>query len=379
MSARRVAHLIETDVLGGAERMLVHLAGALPTQGWTSVAFLPRGHDGWLTRALEAVGVSVEHYHLPRPFSPAFARELARTLQRHQITVAHSHEFTMAFYGAWAARQAGIPHVFTMHGGRYYANRLRRRLALRAAAMLSDAVIAVSDVVGERLARDIWLARSRVTTIPNGVPAEPSARATLREELRLPTGAILIVAVGTLFPVKGHRYLLEAVARLTAHHPGLHVAIAGRGDREPLAAFAAALSVAERVHLLGPRADVSNVLASADVFALPSLSEGLPLALLEAMFASRPIVASAVGEVPTALEQGRAGVLVPPGDAAALADALDRLLADPEDARALGERAARRAAATYGLERMVSSYTDLYNAVSSRAAADRGLRGTMTS
>ncbi len=132
MSARRVAHLIETDVLGGAERMLVHLAGALPTQGWTSVAFLPRGHDGWLTRALEAVGVSVEHYHLPRPFSPAFARELARTLQRHQITVAHSHEFTMAFYGAWAARQAGIPHVFTMHGGRYYANRLRRRLALRA-------------------------------------------------------------------------------------------------------------------------------------------------------------------------------------------------------------------------------------------------------
>ena len=351
MSARRVAHLIETDVLGGAERMLVHLAGALPTQGWTSVAFLPRGHDGWLTRALEAVGVSVEHYHLPRPFSPAFARELARTLQRHQITVAHSHEFTMAFYGAWAARQAGIPHVFTMHGGRYYANRLRRRLALRAAAMLSDAVIAVSDVVGERLARDIWLARSRVTTIPNGVPAEPSARATLREELRLPTGAILIVAVGTLFPVKGHRYLLEAVARLTAHHPGLHVAIAGRGDREPLAACAAALSVAERVHLLGPRADVSNVLASADVFALPSLSEGLPLA----------------------------GVLVPPGDAAALADALDRLLADPEDARALGERAARRAAATYGLERMVSSYTDLYNAVSSRAAADRGLRGTMTS
>ena len=171
--------------------------------------------------------------------------------------------------------------------------------------------------------------------------------------------------------MKGHRYLVEAVARLTARHPGLHVAIAGRGDREPVATCAAALGVADRVHLLGPRADVSNVLASADIFALPSLSEGLPLALLEAMFAARPIIASAVGEVPVALEHGQAGVLVPPGDVAALADALDRLLADLAGAQALGECAARRAAATYGLERMVDSYVRLYESVTWRSDPTR--------
>ena len=117
---------------------------------------------------------------------------------------------------------------------------------------------------------------------------------------------------------------------------------------------------------------MSNVLASADIFALPSLSEGLPLALLEAMFAARPIIASAVGEVPVALEHGQAGVLVPPGDVAALADALDRLLADLAGAQALGECAARRAAATYGLERMVDSYVRLYESVTGRGVYQPG-------
>jgi glycosyltransferase involved in cell wall biosynthesis len=369
MPAPRLAHLIETDIMGGAERMLVHLAKALRAQGWTNVAFLPAGRDGWLTRELEAADVTVEHFNLRRPFSPSFARNLARSLRRHQITVAHSHEFAMAFYGAWAARHAGIPHLFTMHGGRDYAHRLRRRIALRLAAMLSQRVVAVSDAVAARLARDLWLPRSRITTIVNGIPCQPLARGTLGEELGLPSDTRLIVSVGTLFPVKGHRFLVEALGRLVTRHASLHVAIAGRRETEtePLRTLAAELGVADRVHLLGPRADVSNVLASADLFALPSLSEGLPLALLEAMFAARPIVASAVGDVPAVLEGGRAGILVPPGDAGALAAALERLLADPAGAQALGQRAARRAAAEYSLERMVAGYAGLYQAVQPRA------------
>jgi glycosyltransferase involved in cell wall biosynthesis len=367
----RVAHLIETDILGGAERMLVHLAGALGSHGWGNVAFLPGGREGWLTRQLEAAGVTVEHVRFGQPFSPRFARDLAQAFERHEITVAHSHEFAMACYGAWAARRVGIPHLFTMHGGRDYAKRLRRRLALRLAAMLSQRVVAVSDAVAERLASDLWLPRSRITTIVNGIPGEPLTRGTLREELRLAPDARLIVSVGTMFPVKGHRYLVEALARLVARHSTAHVAIAGRSETETEAvrALAAALGVADRMHLLGPRDDVSNVLASADVFALPSLSEGLPLALLEAMFSALPIVASAVGEVPVVLDGGSAGILVPPGDVGALATALERLLADPADARALGQRAARRAAAEYGLERMVTGYTALYQAVQRRSTA----------
>ena len=116
----------------------------------------------------------------------------------------------------------------------------------------------------------------------------------------------------------------------------------------------------DRVHLLGLRSDVSAVLAAADVFVLPSLSEGLPLALLEAMLAGLPIVASDVGEVGVALAQGEAGLLVEPGNPAALAAAIDHLLHDLDHARHLGESAARRAAAEYEVSQMVGRYLGAY-------------------
>jgi glycosyltransferase involved in cell wall biosynthesis len=171
----------------------------------------------------------------------------------------------------------------------------------------------------------------------------------------------LAVAVGNLYPVKGHTYLLEALALLAVRFPRLHVAIAGRGELDgPLLARAHALHVADRFHLLGLRSDIGNVLAGADVFVLPSLSEGVPLALLEAMLAARPIVASAVGEVPTVLDGGRVGVLVPPRDVAALAGALVNLLSDPAQARRLGAAAAARAAEVYTLSAMIDRYVALY-------------------
>jgi glycosyltransferase involved in cell wall biosynthesis len=151
------------------------------------------------------------------------------------------------------------------------------------------------------------------------------------------------------------------MAQLASTHPQLHVAIAGRGDlAEALERQAADAGLATRVHFLGLRQDIANVLAAADVFVLPSLSEGLPLALLEAMFAARPIVASAVGDVPVALAGGAAGLLVPPGNATALAQAMHRLLAQPFEAQRLGQSAQARAAAEYGIDRMVQRYAELY-------------------
>jgi glycosyltransferase involved in cell wall biosynthesis len=267
-------------------------------------------------------------------------------------------------YGAWAARRAGVPHVIAMHGGRYYAQRLRRRLALRAAVALSARTVAVSEDSTRRLVRDLHLAPGRVATIPNGVPYAPPERVRLREELGLGAADRLLVSVGNLYPVKGHLFLVEALARVARQHPTAHLAIAGRGEQEPaLRACAEAHGIADRVHLLGLRADVPAVLAAADVFVLPSLSEGLPLALLEAMLAGRPIVSSNVGEVAVALAHGEAGVLVPPGDAAALAGALDRVLRDREASAQLGARAARRAAAEYELSRMVARWVSLYEVV----------------
>ena len=357
----RVAHLIETDGPGGAERMLAQLAGELQAGGCPGVAFLPAGQEGWLSRELAAAGIVVEYFQLDRPLSPKLAASLAAGFRRHRIDLAHSHEFTMAFYGAWAARRARVPHVITMHGARYYAGRLRRRVALRAAAGLSGGVVAVSQVLAGQLCRDLWMRPTRITTIPNGVRFDPLAESTVRSELALSPEDHLVVTVGNLYPVKGHRVLLDAAALLSSQHPNLHVAIAGRGElAAALAEQARELGLAGRLHLLGLRTDVANVLAAADVFVLPSLSEGLPLALLEAMCAARPIVASAVGEVPVALAAGAAGLLVEPGNATALAAALHRVLANRFEAQLLGKSAQARAAAEYGIARMVTRYAALY-------------------
>jgi glycosyltransferase involved in cell wall biosynthesis len=148
---------------------------------------------------------------------------------------------------------------------------------------------------------------------------------------------------------------------LAVRHPSVHLAISGRGELEgALLARAREHGLGHRVHLLGLRSDVPAVLAAADLFVLPSLSEGLPLALLEAMFAGCPIVATDVGQVRVALANGTAGILVEPGDSAALAGALERLLADPAEARRLGGIAAWHAAGEYDLSRMVQRYVGVY-------------------
>ena len=364
------AHLIETNGPGGAERMLATVATELQAAGSRNVVIAPAEGERWLQSELAGSGVIVEPFRLDRPFSPASARELEAVLRRHRVTVAHSHEFSMAVYGAWAARRAGVPHLFTMHGGRYYAERLRRRIALRIATAWSGSVVAVSEGLARHLSRDLWMRRSRIITVPNGVRQMPAAPSSLRRELGLSERATLIVAVGNLYPVKGHGFLLEALGQLHGTFPELHVAIAGRGALESdLRARAATLGVTDRFHLLGLRGDVPNVLAAADIFVLPSLSEGVPLALLEAMLAARPIVASAVGEVPTVLQYGDAGMLVQPGDAAALADALRGLLTEPQRARELSAAALKRATAEYTVDRMMQRYLGLYAMLTKGLAA----------
>jgi glycosyltransferase involved in cell wall biosynthesis len=356
----RIAQLIETDGPGGAERVVAQLARTLAAAGNPTVVFVPQRGEGWLAEELRGSGVAIEGFYLDRPLDPGLAARLAEAFRAHRIQLAHSHEFTMSVYGAWGAWGSSIPHVMTMHGGRYHAGQLRRRIALRAASQASQATVAVSDTVARALRRDLWIPRNQVTVVPNGV-APPRGDGTLRAELGLAPHERLLLAVGNLYAVKGHRYLVEALAWLRGQGFAVHVAIAGRGqEKQPLAEQAHALGVSDQLHLLGLRSDIGNLLSSADLFVLPSLSEGLPLALLEAMLAGCAVVASNVGDVATALDHGTVGRLVPPADSHALAHALGRLLAHPADAHFLGARARQRATTHYTVDRMVERYVALY-------------------
>jgi glycosyltransferase involved in cell wall biosynthesis len=187
--------------------------------------------------------------------------------------------------------------------------------------------------------------------------------ARLCMELGIPEERRLVLAVGNLYPVKDHATLLRAGAGLE----GVHVLIAGRGpELEGLASLARALGAASRVHLLGLRSDVARLLAAADLLVHPSRAEGLPLAILEAMAAALPVVASRVGGIPEAVVDGETGQLVRPCDPDVLRDAIRSVLHDPDRAALFGRAGRARVERHFSLEAMTGRYRALYEAMGAR-------------
>jgi glycosyltransferase involved in cell wall biosynthesis len=360
----RVALMLESDGPGGAETMLLVLAQELRALGLEVVPVGPRQGIGWLAEEFRRLGFEPETFHLRGALDPVGALTLARTLRRREVDVIHSHEFTMAVYGGLVARLLRRPHVITMHGGTYFAGAGRRRMALRWAMRHARCTVGVSSDTARRLESLLGLPDATVQVIPNGRRLARGSGSRVRGELGLSEGQPLVVCVGNLYPVKGHEFLVRALAELVGagQDQGVVVAIAGRGDEglAALGALATNLGLGDRVRLLGHRDDVADLLDAADVFAMPSLSEGLPLAILEAMAAGTPILASEVGGIPEAVRNEEEGLLVPPGDPEALARELARLLENADMRRELGERAQRRAARISSPEGMAAAYAELY-------------------
>jgi glycosyltransferase involved in cell wall biosynthesis len=357
--------MLESDGPGGAETVVFQLAEELRARGREVVPVGPEQGVGWLGDKFRAAGFTPEVFRLRRPLDWGCVRGLRALFASRRIRAVHSHEFTMAVYGAMAARLSGLPHVVTMHGNQSMTRALRRRIALRWAFRSSRATVAVSTATKTQLDADLALDPGVISVIRNGIPVRRGDPAPIRRELGVGPGEALILAVGNLDPRKGHMVLLRALARLDRE--GLAVpwrlAIAGgRGgpEREKLAAFAAEHGLAGRLSILAYRDDVPALQSAAEIFCMPSLWEGLPLAVLEAMFASSAIVASETSGIPEAITDGREGLLVPPGDDLALAVALRRFLESPEERRAFGDRARRRAEAEFSIARMTDAYERLY-------------------
>lgn len=230
----------------------------------------------------------------------------------------------------------------------------------RATARLADRVVAPSRATAAELRED-YGARS-VAVIPNGIaPAASPSRPPGRDD---PAGGPVVLYAGRLRTRKAVAVLLEAFARLRDEHPAAALVLAGDGEQRPaLERQARRLGIADAVRFAGaqPRDAMAGYYAAADLFCLPSLYEGFPLAILEAMAAGLPVVATAVAGVPEAVEHGVTGLLVAPGDAGALARALAELAADPERARRMGEAGRRRIEAEYAIEGVAGDYLDLWS------------------
>jgi len=260
--------------------------------------------------------------------------------------------------GHLVAARAGVPHVTTEHGGAGLPRAFHRRLLVRAVAPRVERVVAVSPTQVDELRR-LGYRPERIAVIPSGIP-EPSPvrpRETVRAELGVGGDDVLALLVATLRPEKRADLFVEAVRRAHGREPRLLGAVAGGGPQlEQVRRLAAADGI---VRVLGERADVADLIRAADVVCLTSAFEGLPVAVLEAMALSRPVVATRVGGLPDAVADGRTGVLVPPGDPASFADALVALARAQDRRRTLGETARSVYLERYTVEAMVGRYLDL--------------------
>jgi glycosyltransferase involved in cell wall biosynthesis len=259
-------------------------------------------------------------------------------------------------------------HTLTAHD---YARPATRRLLLgveRAMGRLTDHSIAGSYAIREKLIAQKIAAADRVTTIHYGVDfrrfeALPD-REAMRRELGLPLGAPVVATACRLEPQKGLGYLQEAFRRVCREMPGAILLIAGTGPlEEPMRAFAARHGLADNFRFLGWRSDVPRLLAAVDVFALASLWEAFGLVFAEAGLARVPVAATRVEGIPEVVRDGETGILVPPEDAGALADAILLLLRDRDLAARMAAAGHAHVRANFGVERMVDRHVELYEQV----------------
>jgi glycosyltransferase involved in cell wall biosynthesis len=361
----RIAMMLDSDGPGGAEVMIFRLSEELRRRGHTVVPVLPRDGVGWLGELFRSVGSTPQTFWLKRPIDPTAVGRLMRLFRENDIDVVHSHEFTMAVYGATAARLLAIPHVLTMHGSVHITNALRRRIAMRWAIRRSAHSIAVSNATQLQFARDLGLRESAFTVIHNGVPLTEGNAERPRREFGCVDGEVVILAVGNLDTRKNHRMLLEALVRLQESGltvPWRLIIAGGRGgdQHSQLLEYVAAHRLQNRVHIVTERNDIPDLQALSDIFAMPSLWEGLPMAMLEAMVAGNAVIASAAGGIPEAIVDGRDGILFPPGDSDALERGLWTLMTDPARRRTLAAAGLQRSKREFTVDVMADRHLELY-------------------
>lgn len=351
-----IHHVINELTVGGAETLLSVLAAEHQLRGHNVAAHALAGVGSAATR-LVAQGISVFQHARAHPISTLLS--LLRAFRRQRPHIVHCHNIGPALLAVPAARLAHVPAiVITRHGGDVGPPLVERKFWL--IARLAHRVVAVSRLAAEKLARAPWASARKLTVILNGAagfhsfPHETSPPP--------PPGTLRLVSVARLDPIKDFPTLLRAIAIIAPSLPGLRLTIVGDGvERARLEELVKCLSLEPHVRLLGEQMDVGQWLVGSDIFVLPSLSEGIPIALLEAMSVGLPAVVTEVGGLREVVECCGSGILVPPKDPARLATAILRLARDPEQRHALGRSAHLCQRRHFSATRVAEDYLRLYD------------------
>ena len=363
-----VLELVQSLEKGGRTKRILDTATGLDRFGW-SVKLLSMAEPALWVRTGYKGGASWLSLRKRPVLDLPYIYRLVRVLRSEQVTLIHAHCDSSYFYGGIAAKLAGVPIVGTYHGSEpsYYAPTFRQRSFAR----LLTAAVAISSDRMQLMTTQLGVPGSRITLIHGGVdlvscqPIGPDLVQPLKQKLGM-EGRKVLLSVGHLGPIKGHDVTLAAMARIRERWPDALLVIAGDGsaaDYQRLDNLVESLHLGHHVRLLGQAHNVPEWLNICEFFVQPSIEEGFGLVFVEAGACRKAVVATAVGGIKDIVVDGQTGLLVAPGDADALAAAMDSLLLSPERASALGAAGLQRIRASFPLERMVSKYDALFKSL----------------
>ena len=361
----KILYLIETGGPGGAENMFLDLICFLRERGYEPRVVLLK--KKWLWRQLESRGIHPVLIESRHSCDWRLIARIVRFMKREKIDLVHSHLLDMNVYSSLAARVAGIPHLATEHGDIHHAWKNEKKLVwkMRLLFTLSNRIIAVSKYTAGKALEMPGAKRTKIDVIYNGIELDRFRRKVdrcqVRRSLGVPTGVPWILNVGNLYPVKGQLHLLRAFALTHMVSPDAVLSIFGRGAMETeLRSEIQKLGLQKHVFLHGFREDIDDLLGASDLFVLSSLSEGLPLSLLEAMASGVPVIATDVGGIAEIVFPGKTGTLVPAGKEVPLAEALTRAISNPDEGHAMAENASRLLEEYFSLKVLCEKYEAVY-------------------
>jgi len=368
-----ICHIAVGDLWAGAEVQLKVLLSKLVRKAEINLSVI-LFNEGRLEKEIDALGIPVRVFPESRWGSGKIFLELVREFKKSNVRIIHTHKYKDTILAAPAAKLCGISHVVrTVHGLREpfeglqaFKMSLYEGIERTVHRYCVDSIIGVSSQIERKYKAEGEV--SRVICIRNGIDLEGKSVQTdrwrTRKDLGIDSGTCLIGTVGRLTPVKGIPYLLQAARILLRQGANVKVLVVGDGSiRLDLMTQTHDLGISENVVFLGHREDTDALLQALDIFLLPSLSEGIPMAVLEAMAASRVVVASRVGGIPEIVEDGFEGFLVEPMDVDGLAERCRLLIESPDVARKMGEQGRKRVeqdfSATAMADRVASVYKEL--------------------
>lgn len=363
----KVLLIIHTQGHGGAENIFRWLAWGLQREGVDVIAAIPEvnepGTENWITSALEEL--EIPYVTFDKSGSPwRLLKNMELLIDRVEPDIVHSHLLDSNFYSSLACRRKSVPHVCTEHGDVFFGVGTRVKLKYILISLCSNFLVCVSESVKEKVSGVIPFT-GKLKTVYNGIHFFRTGSSTFRAEFGISTTTVLIGNVGNLYAVKGQKYLIRAFAELLVSHPDICLVLVGRGDEDKnLKEQVRDLGIADgKVVFTGFRSDIENVLNAVNLYVQPSLSEGHPVAVLEAMSLGIPVIASAVGGVPELVGLEQYGTLVTPGSWEDLFERMREYSHSPVLFQEKAQAAKNYVQEAFSIEKMARNYISIYQKV----------------